>query len=82
MSIAEHGAPTEGEINVLLIARAMGGRFDIDGCVNEHEARVHVQRLVARRFGDCFANERGEFFRSNSAGSRFLCEYLAKKAAA
>ena len=81
MAISEYGAPTQGEINVLLIARAMCGRFSIDGCVNEAEARAMCQRLVHRGFGDMYADERGEFFRANSAGARCLSEHLAKQAA-
>lgn len=71
MSIAEYGAPTERELGVLMIARAMRGiGFVIDGCIDESEVRAACRRLAERRLGDIFIGKAGETFRINSAGMR------------
>lgn len=80
MAIAEHGAPTEGEISLLLNARAQCGHVDIDGHSHEAEARVAARRLVMRGLGDMFVSDRGESFRSNAKGVRFISDYLDAKA--
>lgn len=74
MSIAEYGAPTESELQVLRIAQAMRScGFVLDGCVNEAEARAAARRLVERKLGELFFNDAGEeVFRLNSAAAAYL----------
>ncbi len=71
--IAEHGAPTEREVQVLLIAQAMGGAgFTIDGCFNENEVRVAARRLAARKYAELHMGQAGETLRLTCAGAAFI----------
>lgn len=75
MSIAELGAPTERERQVLMIARAMSpAPFVIDGCINESEVRLACRRLRERKLGELFVGPAGETFRINTAGIRYTNE--------
>jgi hypothetical protein len=73
MSEARTAAPSEREVQVLCIARAMRScGFVLDGCINEDEARAAVKTLAGRGFVELSIENGGEVARITSAGAKFL----------